>query len=92
MVQAAITSHVDYCNSVLNGLSAFTLSSCYLFSFFFFFFFFFLFRATPVAYGSSQVRGSELQLLAYGTATATKGSKPHVQPTLQLVTLAMPHP
>ena len=37
---------------------------------FFFFFLFFLFRATPVAYGSSQARGRiEPQLLAYTTAT-----------------------
>ena len=36
----------------------------------FFFFFFLLFRATPVAYVSSQARAeSELQLLAYATAT-----------------------
>ena len=38
-----------------------------------FIFFFFLFRATPTIYGSSQVRvKSELQLLAYTTATATQ--------------------
>ena len=37
-----------------------------------FFFFFCLFRATPMAYGDSQARvESELQLLAYSTATAT---------------------
>ena len=36
------------------------------------FFFFFYFRATPAAYGSSQGSvKSELQLLAYATATAT---------------------
>ena len=38
---------------------------------FFFFFFFFFFRASPAAYGGSQVGvKSELQLLAYTTATA----------------------
>ena len=36
-----------------------------------FFFFFLIFRATPLAYGSSQAGvKSELQLLAYTTATA----------------------
>ena len=44
----------------------------FLFLFFFFFFFFLHFRATPMAHGSSQARlvvESELQLLAYITAT-----------------------
>ena len=35
-----------------------------------FFLFFFLFRATRVAYGSSQARGLQLQLPAYTTAIA----------------------
>ena len=50
----------------------------------FFLFFFLLFRAAPVAYGSSQALGVDLepQLLAYATATAT--------PTLQLT--ATPDP
>ena len=39
----------------------------------FFSFFFFLFRATPVAYGSSKAGVDlELQLPAYTTATATR--------------------
>ena len=40
--------------------------------FFSFFSLFFLFRATPVTYGSSQARESELQLLAYTIARATR--------------------
>ena len=59
--------------------------------FFFSFFFFCLFRAVPMAYGSSQARGQ------MGTAAAglchshsNMGSKPHLQPTLQL--MAIPDP
>ena len=40
-------------------------------------FFFFFLRATPMAYGISWARGqSELQLLAYTTATATWDQSP----------------
>ena len=52
------------------------LSSTYIFILLFIYFYLFilLFRATPKAYGSSQVLGveSKLQLLAYSAATATQ--------------------
>ena len=58
---------------------------------FFFFFFFFLFRAAPAACGSSQARGQ------MGTAAASLhhshsniGSKPCLQPTLQLIAMLGP--
>ena len=52
------------------------------------FFFFGLFAiswAAPAAYGGSQARGPiGAVATAYGTATATQGSEPHLQPTPQL--------
>ena len=54
--------------------------------------FFFFFRAAPVAYGSSQLGvESELQLLAYATATATQDPS-HVcdQPAPQLMAMLGP--
>ena len=54
---------------------------------FFFLFFFGLFRASPVAYGSSQARGSIGAVatgLHYTTATSNTCSKPYLQPTPQL--------
>ena len=52
---------------------------------FFFFFFLFLFRATPLACGSSQVRGP-IGATAAGLyhSPSNMGSEPHPQPTPQL--------
>ena len=53
----------------------------------FFLFFFGLFRASPVAYGSSHARGSIGAVatgLHYTTATSNTCSKPYLQPTPQL--------
>ena len=50
-------------------------------------FFFFHFRSTPAAYGSSQARG---QLGAAAAGHSNSGSKPCLQPILQL--MAMPDP
>ena len=54
--------------------------------------FFHLFsRAATVAYEGCQVRGQiGATAAAYATATATRGSEPHLQPTPQL--MATPDP
>ena len=57
------------------------------------FFFFELFRASPVAYGGSQARGL-MGVVAAGLhhshSHSNEGSKPHLQPMLQL--MATPDP
>ena len=55
------------------------------------FLFFLLFRATPVAYGSSQT-GGPVRAVATGLcySHSNAGSKPHLQPTPQL--MATPDP
>ena len=57
-----------------------------LFFFFFFFFFFFcIFRATPVAYGGSQAKGPiGATAASLYHCHSNMGSKPRLQPTLQL--------
>ena len=52
-------------------------------------FIFWLVRAAPVAYGNSQARGL-IGAAAAGLCHSNAGSKPHLQPTLQL--MAMPDP
>ena len=51
-----------------------------------FFFFFLLFRATPVAYGSSQASG-QTGAIAAGLhhSHSNVGYKPHLRPTLQVM-------
>ena len=58
---------------------------------YYYFFFFLLFRATPMAYGSSQARG-QIRATAAGLchSHSNAGSKPCLQPTPQLP--AMPDP
>ena len=61
------------------------------FLFFFFFFFFCLFRATPTAYGSSQVRGRIGATAAnLHHSHSNLGSEPGLRPTPQL--MATPDP
>ena len=57
-----------------------------LFFVFPFFFFFLLFRTAPVAYASSQARG-RIRAAAAGLhhSHGNAGSKPHLQPTQQLM-------
>ena len=56
-----------------------------------FFLFWFFFRATPVAYGSSQARGG-IGAAAAGLhhSHSNVGSEPHLQPMLQLVAMLDP--
>ena len=60
---------------------------------FFFFFFFCLFRTTPMAYGgfhTSHLIGASTASLHHSHSNAR--SKPHVQPTPQLMAVANPQP
>ena len=64
-----------------------SLENC-LFIFYFFYFYFLLFRAVPVAYGSSQGRG-QIGAIAAGLhhSHSNVGSEPHLQPTPQLTAM-----
>ena len=57
------------------------------------FFFFNLFRATPIAYGSSQARG-QIRAVAASLhhSHSNAGSEPHQQPTPQLTATPDPQP
>ena len=62
------------------------------FSFFFFFFCLFAISlATPTAYGGSQARG-QIRATAAGLCHSNTGSKPHLQPTPQLMAMPDPQP
>ena len=52
-------------------------------------FFFCLFRATPTAYGGCQARG-RIGAVAAGLHNSNTGSKPYLQPTLQLTAMQDP--
>ena len=56
-------------------------------------FFFFLFRAAPIAYGSSQAKGPIRARAAHQSHShSNTGCKPHLQPTTQLMASADPQP
>ena len=67
------------------GWSHFRKCCWCLYSIFFFFLSFSLFRATPMAYGSSQARG-RIETVAAGLchSHSNSGSSPHLRPTPQL--------
>ena len=67
------------------------LSKTSEFFFLFFFFFFFLFRATPMAYGSSQPR-DQIGAAASGHNRSNSGSKLSLQPIPQLTATPDPSP